>query len=191
MSRSNDSQLEAVYQGLAKPNHTLIKFLLVILDSMSSSGHSIKTLFFTSSHVQIAKFGVVSFRLISQKMITYSMQRQGSAGIQNSVLSLESSKRCDILVLRVCSTNGRWMILNWYGSFGTCWTSLSWLLELLPNLPNMPFRAVSILSPILRAPDPRLDMSAAPLLSLNELDARELCSVRSLLEEASSSRWAC
>jgi hypothetical protein len=93
------------------------------------------------------------------------MQRQGSAGIQNSVLSLDCSSLDDILVNRVCSIRGVWMTLYTYGSFETC-VGLSWLLWLRPSLPKMPLRAESILSPILRAPDPRLDMSDAPLLSL-------------------------
>jgi hypothetical protein len=93
------------------------------------------------------------------------MHRQGSAGIQNSVLSRDCSKRVDIRVNRVCSMSGLCMILHTYGSFDTgVW--FSWLLELRPNFPNTPFRAESIFSPILRAPEPSLEMKPWPLLSL-------------------------
>lgn len=115
------------------------------------------------------------------RLQTYSMQRHGRAGIQNSVLSRDCSRRDEILVNLVCSINGLWMTLQTYGSLLTM-VGVSWLLELRPSLPNMPFRAESILPPTLRAPDPRLDMRVAPLLSLYELEAWEPCSARSRRE---------
>ena len=55
------------------------------------------------------------------------MQRQGNAGIQNSVLSLEFSKRVAIRVFRVCSIKGSIMTRHTY-------RSSSLLLLLLPLL---------------------------------------------------------
>lgn len=115
------------------------------------------------------------------------MHRQGKAGIQNSVLSRDCSSRVDIRVSRVCSISGLCMILQTYGSFSIgVW--LSWLLELRPSLPKTPLRAESIFSPMLRAPEPSLEMKPWPLLSLNELEATDNCSDLSLLDPLSSSR---
>lgn len=77
------------------------------------------------------------------------------------------------------------MILQTYGSFITgVW--VSWLLELRASLPKTPLRAESIFSPMLRAPEPSLEMKPCPLVSLKELEATDNCSDLSLLDPASS-----
>ncbi len=107
--------------------------------------------------------------------LTYSIHRQGKAGIQNSVLSLESSSRLAIRVRRVCSTKGRLMVVQTYGSSSA--PSFPLLLPLRVILPKIPFPAFPNPSAALvdvflrlvikwaRAPEPSRMAAAAEMVS--------------------------
>jgi hypothetical protein len=88
------------------PFLTSVKLSLVVSNLLSGSWNSVQTLFFTAAHVQIAVFVLVLFLVHGMTLTTHSIQRHGSAGIQNSVLSLDCSNREDILVNLVCSISG-------------------------------------------------------------------------------------
>lgn len=86
--------------------HTSIKAFLVLLDLRATAGNPVKTLFLTTAEVEVT-IKVSEISKVACRMDTDSIHLHGSAGIQNSVLSLESSRRLAIRVCRVCSTKGR------------------------------------------------------------------------------------
>jgi len=78
-----------------------------------TSGNPVQAFCFGPFEVEIAVW-IVSIKgmteadpyMYSKVLGTYSMHLQGSAGIQNSVLSLESSNLLAMRVMRVCSIKG-------------------------------------------------------------------------------------
>ena len=86
---------------------TCIKAPLPMFYFLSTARHTIKSFLFAAFKVEITRDMLVAIFGENEIKQTYSTQRYGKAGIQNSVLSLQSSSRLDILVFRDCSMTGR------------------------------------------------------------------------------------
>lgn len=94
----HDTALTLIEASLPKTNFTL------------TSRHTIQSLDLRAVEVQVAGCRQ-SLPSILFLFSTHSIHLHGSAGIQNSVLSFESSRRFAIRVTRVCSANGKLITL--------------------------------------------------------------------------------